>query len=66
MSLINVKHLGLAAYIQMNGASLVKVDNGVFVFDSDRVVQDWRIAYNNSCCMRHDATVCELRKFLKT
>lgn len=62
---IQVSHLGLAAYIKMKGAMLVKVEAKVFFFDSDRTVGQWRVEYNNSCCMKHDTMVCELRHHLK-
>lgn len=62
---ISVKHLGLAAYIRMQGAPLVRVVDKEFIFDSDKAVGDWRVEYNNSCCMKHDTFVCELRHHLK-
>lgn len=66
MAEVGVKHLGLAAFIKMNNAVLVRVEEKIFFFESDRSVREWRIAYNNSCCMRHDALVCELRHHLKS
>lgn len=65
MATINVKHLGLAAYIKMKGVSLLRVEGREFVFDSPKTVQEWRVDYNNSCCMKHDALVCELRHHLQ-
>lgn len=62
---IAVNQLGLAAYIKMNGATLESVEGKTFLFESEKSVGEWRVAYNNSCCMRHDALVCELRFFLK-
>lgn len=63
---IAVNQLGLAAYIKMHGAELLEVQGKTFTFDSDKSVSDWRIAYNNSCCMKHDTLVCELRHHLKS
>lgn len=65
MSVIAVSHLGLAAYIKMQGADLLRVHDRKFHFESDKTVSDWRVLYNNSCCMKHDTLVCELRHFLK-
>ena len=65
MAEIEVTHLGLAAFIKMHDVTLLRVEGRVFVFESDRSVRDWRISYNNSCCMRHDSVVCELRLHLK-
>lgn len=65
MQLIEVNQLGLAAYIKMKGVPLVKVEGRTFVFESEKPVGVWRVEYNNSCCMRHDVLVCELRHHLK-
>lgn len=62
---IAVNQLGLAAFIKMCGAKLVEVEAKTFVFDSDKSVSEWRVEYNNSCCMKHDTLVCELRHHLK-
>lgn len=62
---IRVKQLGLAAYVKMGGAVLVGVESREFVFNSTLTEEEWRIKYNNSCCMKHDSTVCEMRHFLK-
>lgn len=66
MAVIAVKHLGLAAYIKMMGVTLVRVEEKMFYFESARSIREWRVDYNNSCCMRHDALVCELRHHLKS
>ena len=65
MDLVKIKQLGLAAYAMMSGAKLIKVENREFVFESELTESEWRIRYNNSCCMQHDSIVCELRKHLK-
>lgn len=64
MAVIRVRQLGLAAFIRMNGAELVKVENKEFHLDTDKSLDQWRLDYNNSCCMKHDALVCELRHFI--
>ena len=61
---IAIKQLGLAAYIKMQGGQLVKVENRQFFFESEKSEAQWRVEYNNSCCMKHDTTLCELRRFL--
>lgn len=65
MALITTRSLGLAAYIKLQGATLVSVDNRTFSFTSDKPLSDWRVAYNDSCCCKHDAIVMELRDRLK-
>ena len=65
MNTIRVKQLGLAAYIKMEGATLVGIQDREFVFESHTTLEDWRLKYNNSCCMHHDSLVCELRHHLK-
>lgn len=62
---IKIRQLGLAAYVQMQGATLVSVEDRTFTFKSVKSESEWRVEYNNSCCMKHDTLVCELRHFLK-
>jgi hypothetical protein len=61
---IQVTQLGLAAYIQMKGAKLLKVEGRHFHFESDKTLSAWKVEYANSECSRHDALVCELRSHL--
>lgn len=61
---IAVRHLGLAAYVKIHGGVLTDVQGKDFIFESEKPLLEWRIAYNNSCCMKHDAAVCDLRVFL--
>ena len=65
MELLRVKQLGLAAYIKMHGVDLIGVEERTFIFNSTKTIDDWRTAYANSCCIRHDSLVCELRHFIK-
>ena len=60
-----MNQLGLAAFVKMNGADLLSVEGKTFAFESDKTVAQWRVAYNNSCCMKHDALVCEMRRHLR-
>lgn len=62
---IQVKHLGLAAFICMHGESLLRYENRMFIFASTRTETEWRVEYNNSDCLKHDTLVCELRHHLK-
>ena len=65
MSTIVISQLGLAAFVKMSGASLVGIEDKRFVFESELSVSEWRVRYNNSCCMKHDTLVCEMRHHLK-
>jgi len=62
---VEVKHLGLAAFLKMNNCNLIEMKDRAFVFESSISLEGWQIKYNNSCCMRHDSLVCELRHLLK-
>lgn len=59
---IETRKLGLAAFIQINGSKLVGMNGRAFVFESEKQLRDWEIEYANSCCQKHDQSVCELRK----
>jgi hypothetical protein len=59
---VSISQLGLAAYVKMEGAELLSVEGKTFHFESPISLAEWRVKYNNSCCMRHDALVCELRR----
>lgn len=63
---IQVQQLGLAAYVKLKGATLIKVENRLFYFESDKTTQEWRELYVNSESMQHDSLVCDLREFLRT
>lgn len=66
--MIQVRGLGLAAYIVENGGAMIGCDdNNVFTLESegDRSEREWSVEYENSCCSRHDARVMALRKFMK-
>lgn len=63
---IQVTQLGLAAFIKMRGAKLLRCENKVFHFESDKTASEWRTEYSNSESMQHDSLVCELRNHLKS
>ena len=62
--IVEIRRLGLAAYIKMVGTPLLKYENRVFYFETERTAEEWEVEYSNSCCSRHDSELCELRKFL--
>lgn len=63
---IEVRGLGLAAYVGENGGTLIGCDDSnVFTFESDKPKMEWEVEYENSCCSRHDSRVMAYRKFMK-
>lgn len=62
---IQVRQLGLAAFLKMKGIPLLEVADRAFIFDSDATLEEWNSLYDESCCKTHDTLVCELRRFLK-
>ena len=64
MNVIKIKELGLAAFIKINGGTLVSFEGRDFSFESDKTVDQWRVLYYNSCCYKHDNELLQLRKFL--
>jgi hypothetical protein len=64
-TVIRVRQLGLAAFIKMNGAALKGIEEKEFLLETEIPLDKWRLDYNNSCCIKHDALVCELRHFLR-
>lgn len=62
---IEVRRLGLAAFVRMNGGKLLEVVGKTFVFESEKTFEDWQVEYSNSCCWRHDSLVLELRGMLR-
>lgn len=63
---MEIRDLGLAAFLKMNNVRLLNVrDGNVFVFESEgRSVRDWELEYVNSCCFRHDRELMGLRKLM--
>jgi len=62
--LIELKGVGLAAYAKLHGATIVSYNKPKrhFVFESDVSANEWMVDYFNSCCSKHDAELCNLRK----
>jgi len=63
MNKVTITELGLAAYLRIKDAELVKYENG-FVFETDRSEGEWRIEYYNSDCYKHDSELLQLKKFI--
>ena len=67
---IQVRRLGLAAYIKMQGGVLLGHEcdedgrKGWFRFSTNKTAEAWEIEYSNSCCSTHDAEVMNLRKLM--
>lgn len=65
MAQIRIQKLGLAAFVKMKGATLIAVEDRAFVFESEKSETEWQLEYSNSCCMQHDALVCQLRNHIQ-
>jgi hypothetical protein len=66
MAEIRTRQLGLAAFIQMQGMKLLRVEKyKEFIFESEKSEAEWQVLYSNSCCSLHDALVCQLRHHLQ-
>lgn len=62
---IKVKKLGLAAFMKANGATFIRVEDGAFVFTTNRAISEWREAHNDSCCRKVDNELVYLRNLIK-
>lgn len=60
---IEVKQLGLAAFIKMHGSKLLDYKNNMFIFESVSTEKDWMLKYMQSECKEFDKSVMELRWF---
>jgi len=68
MVILQIKELGLAAYMQMKGCTLIGYDKDKrhFKFESEaKSVEDWSIEYANSCCSKHDRNILTLRNIVR-
>lgn len=66
LNLMEIRDLGLAAYLKMNGVRLLNVREGnVFVFEGgSKSAKEWELEYVNSCCFKHDRELMSLRKLM--
>lgn len=62
--IIEVKKLGLAAYIKMHGGVLHEIRDSRFVLETSKTEGEWEIEYSNSCCYQHDSELVNLRNLL--
>lgn len=64
--MFEVRELGFASYLKVNGMKLKDVQEKMFIFEKDdtKSLKEWEIEYSNSCCSLHDREVMSLRKLL--
>ncbi|MEE8113272.1 MAG: hypothetical protein V3T23_02845 [Nitrososphaerales archaeon] len=62
---VEIKQLGLAAYVKINGGKIRGYQNGKFIMDTDKSEQEWEIEYMNSESFKHDSEVMYLRKLMR-
>jgi len=69
---IDIREIGLAAFMKMKGCKVVSYDGHIFVMDtghshhySDRDFDDWSLSYTNSCCCSHDNNLLQLRDMVR-
>jgi len=64
-TIVKIKDLGLAAFINGKGEKLVGCEGRAFLFECDATREkELRISYANSCCRDHDNNVMYLRTLL--
>lgn len=56
------REMHLAAYMKHHGATLVGANQDGFQFDTDRPLNQWRIAHSNSCCLAVDRELLTLKR----
>lgn len=62
---VEIKQLGLAAYVKINGGRILGYQDGKFIMDTDKSEQEWEIEYMNSESFKHDSEVMYLRKLMR-
>lgn len=62
--ILKIRDLGLAAFCKMSGCKLVKYENRLFEFESEKSLEHWEVLYGNSCCRVHDGELIYLRRFI--
>lgn len=62
---VEVRELGLAAYLRIKKVLMLRYDPqvGAFVFESDKTLDEWRVDYMGTDCFQHDKEVMSLRQF---
>lgn len=59
---VQVKNLGLAAYMRLQGAEIIHATAQGVTFETDRTGQEWRTAYANSEFSRFNGMLIEIQK----
>lgn len=65
--ILEVKDIALAAYMKMNGCKVDEFNGSSFSMTDtgDKSVEDWSLAYTNSCCCTHDNQLLQLRNMVR-
>lgn len=65
---LEIKDIGLAAYMKMHGCKVLGYDGHVFQMQNSPEVksfEDWSLEYTNSCCCTHDNQLLQLRDMVR-
>lgn len=64
---LEIKDIGLAAYMKMNGFKVLGYDGQTFQMEGDsyKSFDDWSLEYTNSCCCTHDNQLLQLRDMVR-
>jgi hypothetical protein len=62
---VNVKNIGLAAYIKLHGVEIISATAHTVTFESDRTGQEWRTAYLNSEYARYNGLLIDIQNLKK-
>jgi len=61
---LKTRDIGLAAYLKIKGTKLLKCEERMLYFETDRTLEDWRVQYYDSESRTHDAEVMAIRKLV--
>jgi hypothetical protein len=64
---LEIKDIGLCAYMKMNGFKVLGYDGQTFQMEGDdsKSFDDWSLEYTNSCCCTHDNQLLQLRDMVR-
>ena len=64
---LEIKEIGLAAYMKMSGCEFIDYDGSKFKLkdSSEKSLDDWSLEYTNSCCCVHDNQLLQLRNMVR-
>lgn len=60
---LRTKDLGLASFMRIKGVRFIGFD-GIFVFESDKNENEWRVEWMESECYQYDKELIAMKKFL--